>query len=1207
MEMLTKFESRSSRAKGVAFHPTQPWILTSLHNGRIQLWDYRMGTLLDRFDGHDGPVRGIAFHPTQPLFVSGGDDYKVNVWNYKSRKLLFSLCGHMDYVRVCTFHHEYPWILSCSDDQTIRIWNWQSRNCIAILTGHSHYVMCAAFHPSEDLIVSASLDQTVRVWDISGLRMKNAAPVSMSLEDQLAQAHNSISNDLFGSTDAIVKFVLEGHDRGVNWCAFHPTLPLILSAGDDRLVKLWRMTASKAWEVDTCRGHFNNVSCCLFHPHQELILSASEDKTIRVWDLNRRTAVQTFRRDNDRFWFITVHPKLNLFAAAHDSGVMVFKLERERPAHALNINTLLYVNKEKSIVSYDLLRAQSTTVASVKHLGSAWLPPRSLSYNPAEKVALLTSSADNGVYELVNVSSRSNSLPLKDNIKGPGDDAIFVARNRFAVFSRSDQTIEIKDLSNKVTKTIQLPEKTRDIFFAGMGHVLLSTATQVHLFDLQQKKIVSSFNANRVKYVVWSNDNSQAALLGKHYVYIVKKNLELITSIHETIRIKSAVWVENNVLLYATLDHLKYALMSGDTGVIKTLESTLYLVKAKGNMVFALNRAAEPVSFEIDPTEYLFKLALLRKDYEQVLHLIQNSNLVGQAIIAYLQKKGYPEIALQFVEDPSTRFELALECGNLETALELARTIDRPEVWSRLASDAMSYGNHKIAEITFQKLRYFEKLSFLYLITGNAEKLQKMAIIAEKRNDTLSLFQNSLYLNEVESRINILEQAGMYPIAYLTAKSNGLEEKAQQILSHCNKTEEEIKLPSLGSAFTTPVPVNETYTHNWPLLDTSHSTFEKSLQERMEQLAIERQEEQESEEEYEEVEQSLMDVVDEMSDLAESVPEEEVDGWEVEDLAPEEAVNDVVDDASAFVGADEIFLWKRNSPLAADHIAAGDFESAMKILNKQVGAINFSPLKTRFLEIYTASRVYLPTISGLDPLVSYVRRNAETAERSQALPFITRNLASIKSHELHEAYRLVKANKILEAQICFRSIIYLALTTVANSEEEADEISALIDECCRYIVALSCELERRRLGEEDTKRALELSYYFASADLQPMHSIIALRLAINASHKLKNYKSASFLGNKLLQLAESGPAAEAANRAITLGDRNPHDAFEIEYDPHVEMRICPKTLTPVYSGDDFDVCSVCGAVYHKGYVNEVCTVCDVGGIGQKGTGRRFFA
>lgn len=29
-------------------------MLASLHNGVIQLWDYRMCTLLERFDEHDG-------------------------------------------------------------------------------------------------------------------------------------------------------------------------------------------------------------------------------------------------------------------------------------------------------------------------------------------------------------------------------------------------------------------------------------------------------------------------------------------------------------------------------------------------------------------------------------------------------------------------------------------------------------------------------------------------------------------------------------------------------------------------------------------------------------------------------------------------------------------------------------------------------------------------------------------------------------------------------------------------------------------------------------------------------------------------------------------------------------------------------------------------------------------------------------------------
>lgn len=70
--MLTKFETKSNRVKGLSFHPKRPWILASLHSGVIQLWDYRMGTLIDKFDEHDGPVRGVHFHNSQPLFVSGG-------------------------------------------------------------------------------------------------------------------------------------------------------------------------------------------------------------------------------------------------------------------------------------------------------------------------------------------------------------------------------------------------------------------------------------------------------------------------------------------------------------------------------------------------------------------------------------------------------------------------------------------------------------------------------------------------------------------------------------------------------------------------------------------------------------------------------------------------------------------------------------------------------------------------------------------------------------------------------------------------------------------------------------------------------------------------------------------------------------------------------------------------------------------------------
>ena len=72
---------------GLTFHPTRPWVLCSLHNGIIQLWDYRMCTLIDKFDEHDGPVRGVDFHKQQPLFVSGGDDYKIKVCNRQYRRV----------------------------------------------------------------------------------------------------------------------------------------------------------------------------------------------------------------------------------------------------------------------------------------------------------------------------------------------------------------------------------------------------------------------------------------------------------------------------------------------------------------------------------------------------------------------------------------------------------------------------------------------------------------------------------------------------------------------------------------------------------------------------------------------------------------------------------------------------------------------------------------------------------------------------------------------------------------------------------------------------------------------------------------------------------------------------------------------------------------------------------------------------------------
>ncbi|GKC20970.1 coatomer subunit alpha-1, partial [Tanacetum coccineum] len=484
--MLTKLETKSDRVKGLSFHSQRPWILASLHSGLIQLWDYRMGTLIDRFDEHEGPVRCVQFHHSQPLFVSGGDDFKIKVWNYKLHHCLFTLLGHMDYIRTVQFHHENPWIVSASDDFTIRIWNWQSRICISVLTGHNHYVMFATFHPKEDLVVSASIDQTVRVWDIGG---------------------------------AVVKYVLEGHDRGVNSASFHPTLPLIVSGSDDRQVKIWRMNDTTAWEVDTLRGHRDNVSCVLFHSRQDIIVSNSEDKSIRVWDATKRTCLHTFRREHDRFWILGCHPEMNLLAAGHDSGMIVFKSERERPAFSVSGDSLYFV-KDRFLRLFEYSSQKDTQIIPICR-------PRTLSYSPFENAILIFSDVDGGSYELYIIPKDGSGKgdTVQEAKRGVGASAVFVARNRFAVLEKSTNQVLVKNLKNETVKTSALPVATDAIFYAGTGNLLCSALDRVCIFDLQQRLVLGVLQTSFVRYVVWSNDMESVALLSKNSIIIADKKL----------------------------------------------------------------------------------------------------------------------------------------------------------------------------------------------------------------------------------------------------------------------------------------------------------------------------------------------------------------------------------------------------------------------------------------------------------------------------------------------------------------------------------------------------------------------------------------------------------------------------------------------------------------------------------------------------------
>ncbi|CAG0925665.1 unnamed protein product, partial [Notodromas monacha] len=268
--------------------------------------------------------------------------------------------------------------------------------------------------------------------------------------------------------------------------------------------------------------------------------------------------------------------------------MLVFKLERERPAHTV-VGNLVYYIKERFLRRLDL--GSSKDIAVMQLRGGYRTPVHQISYNPAENALLVvnrTSNSENSVYDFYaavpnpdTTSSSDNDSPdAPESKRSAGLTAVWVARNRFAVFDKTHSLV-IKNLKNEVTKKVQIPN-CEEIYYAGTGVLLLRDADTVTLFDIQQKRALVHTKFAKCRHVVWSSDMAHVALLSRHQVALCTRKLEPLCTIQETAKIKSGAWDDSGVFIYTTANHIKYAIMSsGDSGIVRTLDVPIYITKVR--------------------------------------------------------------------------------------------------------------------------------------------------------------------------------------------------------------------------------------------------------------------------------------------------------------------------------------------------------------------------------------------------------------------------------------------------------------------------------------------------------------------------------------------------------------------------------------------------------------------------------------------------
>jgi len=958
----------------------------------------------------------------------------------------------------------------------------------------------------------------------------------------------------------------------------------------------------------------------MFHAKQDIIVSNSEDKSIRVWDATKRTGIQTFRREHDRFWILATHPEMNLLAAGHDSGMIVFKLERERPAFAVSGDSLFYT-KDRFLRFYEFSTQRETQVLTIRRPGSSSLNqcPKTLSYSPSENAILLCSDADGGSYELYCISKDGTKDSfgrgdMQDPKKGLGGSAVFVARNRFAVLDKGSNQVSVKNLKNELVKKSALPTAADAIFYAGTGNLLCRSEDRVFIFDLQQRIVLGDLQTPFIKYVVWSNDMENVALLSKHAIVIASKKLVHQCTLHETIRVKSGAWDDNGIFIYTTLNHIKYCLPNGDSGIIKTLDVPIYITKVIGNTIFCLGRDGKNKAITVDATEYIFKLSLLKKKYDHVMNMIRNSQLCGQAVIAYLQQKGFPEVALHFVKDERIRFNLALESGNIQIAVASATAIDEKDHWYRLGVEALRQGNSGIVEYAYQRTKNFERLSFLYLITGNVDKLAKMLKIAEVKNDVMGQFHNALYMGDVRERVKILENVGHLPLAYITASVHGLHDVAERLAAELGDNVPSLPEGKVQSLLMPPSPV--LCGGDWPLLRVMRGIFDGGFN---------NTDRDADEEEYEAADGDWgeeLDMVDvdalQNGDVAAILDEVEVaeeddeeGGWDLEDLElPPEADTpkvSVSSRSSVFVaptpGMAVSQIWIQRSSLAADHVAAGNFDTAMRLLNRQLGIRNFVPLKSMFLDLHTGSHSYLRAFSSA-PVVSIAVERGWTESSSPnvrgppALPFKLSQL----DEKLKAGYKSTTAGKFTDALRTFINILHTIPLIVVESRREVDDVKELIVIVKEYVLGLRMELKRREI-KDNPARQQELAAYFTHCNLQVPHLRLALLNAMTVCYKAKNLSTAANFARRLL---ETNPTVEnqakTARQVLAAAERNMTDALQLNYDFRNPFVICGATYVPIYRGQKDVSCPYCTSRFVPTQEGQLCSVCELSVVGADASG-----
>ncbi|NXP90497.1 STRN protein, partial [Passerina amoena] len=324
-----KFTLRShfDGIRGLAFHPVEPVLITASEDHTLKMWNLqktapaKKSASLDvepiyTFRAHNGPVLCVVMSSNGEQCYSGGTDGLIHGWNttnpnidpydsYDPSVLRGAFVGHTDAVWGLVYSGAHQRLLSCSADGTIRL--WKATEIAPALN---------IFNDNQEMGIPSSVDlvSSDPSLMVASFNSGHTSIFNLETRQRILTLESSVDTTVSSSCQ-------------INRVISHPTLPISITAHEDRHIKFYDNNTGKL--IHSMVAHLDAVTSLAVDPNGLYLMSGSHDCSIRLWNLESKTCIQEFTAHRKKFdesiHDVAFHPsKCYIASAGADALAKVF-------------------------------------------------------------------------------------------------------------------------------------------------------------------------------------------------------------------------------------------------------------------------------------------------------------------------------------------------------------------------------------------------------------------------------------------------------------------------------------------------------------------------------------------------------------------------------------------------------------------------------------------------------------------------------------------------------------------------------------------------------------------------------------------------------------------------------------------------------------------------------------------------------------------